>query len=84
VSNFSRRNLYKKQLYFSENALKLTYRNVEFQNFPGYCRALALRGGEGNEGKSMGGNSEDDEEGKGMIEVERHGVKGKRLRIGNG
>jgi hypothetical protein len=37
-------------LALSENALKLIYGNVEFQNFPG--EDPASRGGKGKEGKS--------------------------------
>ena len=39
-----------------ENALKLTYSNVDFQNFPGESPGpLASRGGEGREGDGSEG-----------------------------
>jgi hypothetical protein len=68
-----------KQLSLSENALKLTYGNVEFQNFPG---GSPLQG-EGKGGREewertgWGGREEDEEAG-------REGVEGKDQRKGEG
>ncbi len=67
------------QLFFLENASKLTYSNVEFENFSGeHPRTPASEGGEGRgrdrEGK---GKAHSSEEGAGKVRTGRQG-KGRR------
>jgi hypothetical protein len=60
-----------------ENALKLTYGNVEFKNFPGEDPRSKGREGEGGKsGRGVGGEGE--------AEVGREGVEGKGSRKGKG
>jgi hypothetical protein len=57
--NFRDQNLDNKQLSFCENALKLTYGNVEFKNFPGRTPDPLPRGGKaGQEDWKRGGEGE--------------------------
>ena len=62
-----------------QNVLKLTYRNLEFQNFPGEDLGLppSSRGGGGRDGKWKGRREGKDRDGRGGTGRDRGGKEGR-------